>query len=577
MRRFRTLLAAAALGIASADADAQIQGGVIVGTVPGVAGPALPRDPSEPVPTGTAVVTGRVTVTGSGAPLRHAQVMLNGSELPVRRTTTTDGEGRYRIADLPGGRYFLTANKAGYVSLQYGQRRATEPGTALTLSDGQSMAGVNLALPRGGVIAGRVTDEFGEPLARVTVQAMRYAYDPDGQRRPQPNQTATTDDLGQFRLFGLAPGEYVVSASGQPGFMMGGGPALVDTGVTYLTSYFPGTPNINDAQTISVSAGQEATAQFSLSAGRLWRVAGTVFDSTSKPLTGAMTMLVSPNGGFTGGMNGGQTGPDGTFSLANVAPGDYVLNVQSFNRFGGDAAIAESGSMPITVGDADIVNLKVTTSAGATVSGRVVFEGTARRDNAPGGKPRVVVQPIGFTLFGAASGIDNGVIGDDGAFEFKGARGTLLFRVAAGAAWALKSVSHESTDITDTPIELSGPDGLSGLTIVLTDKLTEVSGQVTDARGQPLKEYLVVVQPAEPKSAATLTRYLRTVRPEQDGRFRARGLPPGDYVATAVESLEQGRQFVPDVLARLRDTGRRFSVREGETLSFDLRLTPGFE
>jgi hypothetical protein len=126
-------------------------------------------------------------------------------------------------------------------------------------------------------------------------------------------------------------------------------------------------------------------------------------------------------------------------------------------------------------------------------------------------------------------------------------------------------------------MDLSGPDGVTGLTIVLTDKVTDVSGQVTDSRGQPLKDFLVVVQPGEPKSDAAVTRYLRTARPEPDGRFRLRGLPPGDYFATAVESLEPGRHFVPDVQARLRDSARRFTVREGETIVLDLRLMPAFE
>ena len=578
MRRTRTFLAAVALGIAGSDAHGQVQGGVIVGTIPGIASPGLPpRDPNATVPTGTAVVTGLVTASPGATPLRHAQVTLFAAEQPVRRTTTTDAEGRYRIADLPAGRYSLTADKAGYVSAQYGQRRPSEPGTALQLSDGQSMTGVNLALLRGSVIAGRVTDEFGEPIARASVQALRHFYGPDGQRRPQPNQLATTDDLGQFRLFGLAPGEYLVSASGQPGGFAAGGPAVVDTSATYLTSYFPGTPNINDAQTIPVAAGQEASVQFALSVGRLSRVAGTVVDSTGRPVANAMTMLQSPSGGLMGGMTGGVTGPDGAFSIANVAPGDYVLNVQPNNRIGGDAPIAETGSVPLTVGDADIVNLRVTTSAGATVTGRVVFEGTARRDNGPNGRVRVLTQSTGSVQATLATGIDNGAVADDGSFEIKGVRGQVLFRIAAGPAWALKSVTREGTDITDTPTDLAGPDGLSGLTIVLTDRLTDVSGQVTDARGQPLKEYMVVVQPGEPKSVASLTRYLRATRPEQDGRFRLRGLPPGDYFATAVESLEQGRQFVPDVLSRLRDTARRFSVREGETLTLDLRLTPGFE
>jgi protocatechuate 3,4-dioxygenase beta subunit len=574
-----SILAAAVVLLAAGAAAAQQAGGVVVGTAPGVVRPGLPpRDPNEKVPTGAAVISGRVTVASAGTPLRHAQVMLNASEQSVWRSTTTDAEGRYRFADLPAGRYVLTVNKAGYVSAQYGQRRSSEPGTALLLADGQSVSGVNVALPRGSVIAGRVTDEFGEPIARASVQALRYLYGPDGQRRPQPNQTATTDDLGQFRLFGLTPGEYIVSASGQPGFVAVAGPSVVDTSATYLTSYFPGTPNINDAQTIPVAAGQEANVQFALNVGRLSRVAGTVVDSTGKPLANAMTTLQSPTGGFLGGAGGGMTGPDGAFALANVAPGDYVLNVQPINRFGGDAPIAESGSVPLTVGDADILNLRVTTSAGATVTGRVVFEGTAPRDNSPGGKTRVFPQ---FSTFGVQPGVpvgsESGVVGDDGSFELKGVRGQLMFRVAAGPAWTLKSVSLEGTDITDVPTDLRGPEGLSGVTIVLTDKLTDVSGQVTDGRGQPVKDFLVVVQPGEPKSGTALTRYLRTVRPEPDGRFRVRGLPPGDYFATAVESLEQGQQFVPDVQARLRDSARRFTVREGETVVFDLRLTPGFE
>jgi protocatechuate 3,4-dioxygenase beta subunit len=579
MQGVRVSILAAAVLVAATAALAQVQGGVVVGIAPGTGGPALPPfDPNATVPTGTAVVSGRVTAASSGTPLRHAQVALNATDQPVRRTTTSDAEGRYRFAEIPAGRYVLTADKAGYVPLQYGQRRSNEPGTPLLLADGQNVTAANLALPRGGVIAGRVTDDYGEPIARAMVQALRHFYGPDGQRRPQPNQVATTDDLGQFRLFGLAPGEYIVSAAGQQGGFISGGPAMADTSATYLMSYFPGTPNINDAQMIPVSAGQEANVQFALSVGRLSRVAGTVVDSSGRPLANAMTTLQSPSGGFPGGMSGAMTGPDGSFSLANVAPGDYVLNVQPINRFGSEAPIAEAGSVPLSVGDADIVNLRVTTSPGATVSGRVVFEGTAPQGNGPGGRVRVLPQSTGLGLqMGVQVGSESGLVRDDGSFELKDVRGQVLFRVAVGPAWMLKSVSLEGSDITDAPTDLAGPEAVSGVTIVLTDKLTDVSGQVTDGRGQPLKDYLVVVQPGEPKIGAALTRYLRTMRPEQDGRFRVRGLPPGDYFATAVESLEQGRQFVPDVQARLRDTARRFTVREGESVVLDLRLTAGVE
>jgi hypothetical protein len=185
---------------------------------------------------------------------------------------------------------------------------------------------------------------------------------------------------------------------------------------------------------------------------------------------------------------------------------------------------------------------------------------------------------VGAALpFISSFGVESGLVTDDGSFELKGMRGQVLFRVAAGAAWTLKSVSHEGVDITDTATDMTGPDGLQGLTIVLTDKLTSVSGQVLDARGRALKEYLVVVQPVEPKSTVALTRYLRTIGPDSDGRYQVRGLPPGEYFVTAIDGLEQGRQFVPDVQARLRDTARRFTVREGETVTLDLRLTQGFE
>ena len=579
MRHTGLLLAAVALLSAGVvNAGAQVQGGVVFGGG-GVALPGFqPPDPNAKVPTGTAVISGRVTAASSGLPLRHAQLMLMGSDQAVRRSTTSDAEGRYRFAGLPAGRYTLIVNKAGYVSLQYGQKRPLEPGTPIAVADAQAVNAINVALPRGSVIAGRVTDEFGEPIARATVQAMRFSYGVDGQRRPQASEMATTDDLGQFRLFGLAAGEYIVSASNRLG-QFTGGPGVVDTSETYLTSYFPGTLNINDAQTVPLSAGQETDVQFALGTGRLSRIAGTVVDSSGSPVGNAMASLQSSTGGFIGNMSGGMTAPDGSFSLSNVAPGDYVLNVQPMNRGGAGPGPVEAGTLAITVGGADLLNLRVTTSPGATVTGRVVFEGTARREGGGlNGQVRVFPQTTGQGLpFISSFGIESGVVAEDGSFELKGVRGQVLFRVGAGQAWTVKSVSHEGVDITDTATDMTGADGLQGLTIVLTDKLTTVSGQVLDARGRALKEYLVVVQPVEPKSPVALTRYLRTIGPDSDGRYQARGLPPGEYYATAIDGLEQGRHFVPDVQARLRDTARRFTVREGETVSLDLRLTEGFE
>jgi hypothetical protein len=139
----------------------------------------------------------------------------------------------------------------------------------------------------------------------------------------------------------------------------------------------------------------------------------------------------------------------------------------------------------------------------------------------------------------------------------------------------LRSVTIDGEDVTDVPYELTNGDVIDNVRLVLTDRLTDVAGGVSNERGQAVKDYVVVVQPEEPKPAQIATRYIQTARPDQDGRFRVRRLPPGRYVITALEALEEGRQWDPEYQPKLRDAGKAFSIKEGESIVLDLKLSDG--
>jgi hypothetical protein len=536
--------------------------------------PGVPRDTTgKPQQTGTARLRGRV-LSQAGDPLRRAQVMLLAAELQVRRATTTDGEGRYEFVELPRGRYTVSVSKAGYVTLQYGQKRPYEPGTPVVVNDAQTIGSIDFSLPRGSVIAGRITDEFGEAIAQAQVQAQRFQYGPDGQRRLGTTQMATSDDRGEFRVYGLMPGEYVINAG-----VFNLTSALLatpnpnDSTEGLVPTFYPGTLNANEAQPITVGIGEEKSIQFSLTAARLTRVSGTVMTSEGRPAAGAQVMIRPRDGGLLMRPSA-PVAPDGRFSATGVAPGEYSLDVRLQARGG---APQEFAAVPVDVGTADIDNLAIVTGKGATVTGRVVFEGTSSRDNAGlPTAPRVFPSPANLTggaIFLTTDPVANGTPDDSGNFVLGGVSGRVFFTFSL-PNWVIKSVTLAGEDVTDQAIDMSGRESLSDLVITMTDKLTDISGVVTDARGKPLTDYVVLIQPAEQMEPTAMARWVRIARPSNDGRFQIRGARPGRYIAAAVEALEQGRQFAPEFQQRLRQGAKEFSVREGETVTVELRLMP---
>src|SRR5438552_778858 len=176
--------------------------------------PAQQKD-TPPPPAGR--ISGRV-IADNGRPVKRARAFITAAELSGGRGALTDENGIFDFTELPAGRYTLTVSKSGFVSLSYGQRRPLQAGTPLQLADGQQLKGIEFQLPRGSVIGGRVLDEDGEAMPGVMVRVMRYQY-LQGDRRLTPAGAGQTDDKGQYRVWGLMPGDYYVNATARGGPM----------------------------------------------------------------------------------------------------------------------------------------------------------------------------------------------------------------------------------------------------------------------------------------------------------------------------------------------------------------------
>jgi hypothetical protein len=485
--------------------------------------------------------------------------------------TSTDAQGRFEIKDLAAGRYLITASKAGFVTMQFGQRRADQAGggTILDVLDKQLVERIQFSLPRGGVVTGRVLDEFGEPIAGVQVSAQRYRFI-GGTRRMTPSGSDMTDDQGSFRIYGLAPGEYFVSGTIRSQVVSM--PGMTSTDIDgFAPSYYPGTANVGEAQRIAVKGGQELSGvNFALAAARLARVRGRVTTSAGEAPGAPLMVMVTARdpSQMMMMMTNAQTRADGTFQLAGIAPGSYNVTARPMGMPG---PRQEIGQAHLTVGNEDVDNFMIVLSHGAIARGVITSdEGTA-----------LPVSPQSVRIFASQAepiAVNFGTpstVNDDWTFEMSGLFDRRLMRasLAEPGDWSLKGVYYRDQDVTDTPVEFQPGQTLEGFQVVFTRKVTEVTGLVRDEQGRPVLDSSIVIFPGDSARWTFQSRYLRTARVDQDGRFRLRNMPPhDDYRIVAVRELEEGRWSDPEFLESMRDLAARVTLGEGQTAVQDLKV-----
>ena len=427
---------------------------------------------------------------------------------------------------------------------------------------------MDFALPRGGIITGKVVDEFGEPIADVRVMPMRYQYVQGRRRLNSAGRMATTNDIGEYRIFGLAPGQYFLSAAQQSGAMM-----MADTSDDrsgYAPTYYPGTPDASQAQRITIGMGQTVTdINLALVPTRTARISGTAVDSNGKPLAGGIVMVMQRSGMMMMSAAGAQVKPDGSFTVSNLSPGDYMLQAMTPGSFGD---MSEFATGQVTVAGDDVTGVQLTGMKSVTASGRVIID-PALAKSVPPASIRLLASPA-HPEDNLLAGIGTGKVSEDYTFELKTRPGVALIRPNnLPTGWGLKAVRQHGSDVTDSGIEFRPNEDVSGIEVELTNKTTEVSGLVTNNRSEPVKDYTVVVFARDRERWGYMSRFFQSSRPDQDGRYKVKALPAGDYYAVALDFVEPGEASDPEFLDRVKARAVAFSLLDGDTKTLDLKIS----
>lgn len=522
-----------------------------------------PARDTPPPASGTAVIRGRVLVAGADRPLSRVEVRAFCTPLKVNKAVLTDGNGRYEIADLPAGRYTVSFSRANYVRASYGQRRPLGPGAPIEIANGQTVTRIDALLQRTGVVTGRILDEFGDPMTGVWVMPMRYMF-VNGERRMQPSGAGgMTNDVGEYRIHGLSPGRYFVSATFR-------NYRANDTNdrSTYAPTYYPGTGNAAEAQRLTIAAGQTIPAvNMTLLPVAAVHVSGVAVDGLGRPLAGASVNIAERS--FSGMFGGGaQVEPDGTFTISGVPPGNYT--VRAYLR----ASPEVVATADVTVSSADVKDLQIVAVKPSSLRGRVVFDAGAAKRPTPAA---VRLNVVRSNVPGTMQGIDTPK--EDWTFEIKTTAGHILMRpgVFGTGDWRLKRVlTADGVDVTDAGLEVPANANVDGLVIELTARYAEISGTVVDAAGASVRDCVVVVFAQDQGRWTPGTRYFGVGRPDTEDVFHVR-IPAGDYYAAAFELDDPAVSLNdPDILQQLRDRATRVSIDEAgkKTLALTLGEPP---
>ena len=523
-------------------------------------------------PKATASIAGRVVASNTGRPVRGATMtLLSWEVMRVAKRAATDQEGRFEFTGLVPGRYQLSASATGFVAVEFGGAPVTGrsgEGRPIDVREGERFDKADFSLRRPGAIEGRLLDEFGDPAPDLQVQLATVEFVAGRHRlMPVASPMNATDDKGHFRVAGLSPGNYFLTAPWTQDTEKQGATAA------FAPTLYPGTTELASAQPIRVGVSEDTTGiTLSLVPAPMAKVSGRLVDAAGQPTVGAVMMNLSDrSGGALIVPVRTSTRADGSFTFTGVPPGTYVI--QAFGQqvsTAGNLGASEFGWAPVTVDGVDITGLTVRVRQGPAARGRIVLEdddGTLKP-----GQVRISGRPVEFDSAPLVGGPSPSDMRPDWTFEVRNLSGFRVLQAdVASPDWALKRIMLDGRDVTDAVHDFREKD-VEDLELVLTKRAASVGGRVTDRDGRPIGNYSIVVFASDESRWKYPSRFIAMIRPNQDGGFLVRGLPPEDYLVVAVPPVQGTMWQDPEFLATLRGRATAVTLAEGEKQTLDLKL-----
>lgn len=516
----------------------------------------------------TATVSGRVTVGGKGRGgilVGLARADFPRSQSPPHKAST-DPDGNYRITGVPAGSYYVAAMASSFVLAD--ASLANGMGTPLLLEEGESVQGIDIALVRGCVITGKVTDAERRPVIEQRVNVIST----DQPNQPGPmnpiGPPSQTDDRGIYRIFGLRAGRYKVSV-GQSDDNFGGG--FSPGRATYQRVFYPDVTDVDQAKIVELAEGDQASNIDITMARTLpgFAVTGTIINGeTNQPTSNVRVALQRVVGDRNSFFPAYATSNErGEFRLGNIPPGTYSLFLypQLNNDFRADP-------LKFQLVDQDVTGLVVRTVRGASISGTVVME--------EANDPTLVAKVRQLRVYawvrgGDVSGsVQPSAVSADGSFRLSGLpAGIVNFQFASrdgmpATGFVMSRVERDGVVLPPGSFEIKAAEQISGVRIVLTYGSGTVHGTVNFQNGPPAPGLRFIVRLSKPGDNAF---GLQPREVDARGRFIIEGVPAGAY-DLYVNAFNSGSR------ERLQSATQSITVAEGAVtevvISIDLAHRP---